>query len=89
VRVFGIGATAADVVAVLRRGPAGGKRQTPRPGRRPIGGTKGGTRPWLVVSGGYAAHRSLPQHYDPTRYDLLDRPAGSVLEHLGEVQWAD
>ena len=48
-----------------------------------------GTRPWLAVSGGYAAHRGLPQHYHPPRYELRDSPAGSVLERLGEVQWAD
>jgi len=42
-----------------------------------------------VVRGGYAAHREAPQHHDPPRYELRDRPAGSVLAHLGEVQWAD
>jgi hypothetical protein len=47
------------------------------------------TRPWLVVSGGYAAHREAPQHHDPPRYELRDRPAGSVLAHLDGVQWAD
>ena len=50
---------------------------------------RGGTRPWLVVRGGYAAHRGLPQHYDPPRYELRDSPAGSVLACLDEVQWAD
>jgi hypothetical protein len=63
-------------------------RPQPEPVRaRPPWG--GGTRPWLVVRGGYAAHRGLPQHYDPPRYELRDSPAGSVLAHLDEVQWAD
>jgi len=48
-----------------------------------------GSRPWLAVSGGYAARRALPQHYDPPRYELRDSPAGSALAHLDEVQWAD
>ncbi len=63
-----------------------------RPQPEPIRGSapwSGGTRPWLVVSGGYAAHRMLPQHHDPPRYELRNGPAGSVMEHLDEVQWAD
>jgi hypothetical protein len=63
-----------------------------RPQPEPAGGRApwpGGTRPWLVVSGGYAAHRSRPEHYDAPRYELVDGSAGSVLEHLDEVQWAD
>ena len=63
-------------------------RPQPEPeGERPP--WRGGARPLLVVSGGYAAHRSLPQYRNPPRYELLDGPAGSVLEHLDEVQWAD
>jgi hypothetical protein len=63
-----------------------------RPQPEPVSGRapwRGGTRPWLVVSGGYAAHRQLPQHYDPPRYELRDGPGGSVLAQLDEVQWAD
>jgi hypothetical protein len=59
-----------------------------RPQPEPVG-RRGGTRPWLVVSGGYAAHRMMPQNYGPPRYELRDAPAGSVLGHLDEVQWAD
>lgn len=63
-----------------------------RPQPQPLKGRapwSGGTRPWLVVSGGYAAHRTLPRHYDAPRYELRDRPDGSLLEHLDEVHWAD
>jgi hypothetical protein len=41
-----------------------------RPQPEPAGGRApwpGGTRPWLVVSGGYAAHRSMAGHYDAPR----------------------
>jgi hypothetical protein len=31
----------------------------------------------------------MPEHYDTPRYELFDRPAGSMLAHLDEVQWAD
>ncbi len=63
-------------------------RPQPEParGRAPW---RGGARPWLMIGGGYAAHRMLPQKHDPPRYELLERPAGSVLEQLDEVQWAD
>jgi hypothetical protein len=50
---------------------------------------KDGPRPWLVVQGRYAAHRTMSPEVGPPRYELLDGPAGSVLEHLDEVQWAD
>jgi len=46
-------------------------------------------RPWLVVGGGYAAHRTMPDQRDAPRYELRDGPAGSVVEHLDGVQWAD
>ena len=63
-------------------------RPQPEPvGERPAWRRR--ARPWLVVSGGYAAHRSLPQRRDPPRYELLDRNTGLVLERLDEVQWAD
>jgi hypothetical protein len=67
-------------VRMTRPQPEPAGRRAPR---------RDGTRPWLVVSGGYAAHRSMPEHYDAPRYELVDGPAGSVLEHLDEVQWAD
>src|SRR5579863_416667 len=71
VRVFGIGATAADVVAVLRRGPSGWSRRRrtadrnhrraaadPRPGH-PAGGM--GARPRADAPGnGYATRSSPP-----------------------------
>jgi hypothetical protein len=63
-----------------------------RPQPEPVRGRapwSGRARPWLVVSGGYAAHREAPQDHDPPRYELRDGPAGSVLAHLDEVQWAD
>lgn len=63
-----------------------------RPQPEPVGERppwRGGARPWLVVSGGYAAHRNLPRYHNPPRYELLDGPAGSALDHLDGVQWAD
>jgi hypothetical protein len=54
-----------------------------RPQPEPVG-RRGGTGPWLVVSGGYAAHRMMPQNYGPPRYELRDAPAGSVLGHRDE-----
>jgi len=77
-----------DVWDQSRRDNVAMARPQPEParGRAPW---RGGTRPWLVVRGGYAAHRQLPQSYGPPRYELLDGPAGSVLAHLDEVQWAD
>ena len=70
----------ADKVRMTRPQPEQARGHAPR---------SGGTRPWLVVTGGYAAHRTMPRNYDPPRYELLDKEAGSVLEHLDEVQWAD
>jgi hypothetical protein len=70
----------ANQVAMARPQPE------PARGRAPWDGRAG---PWLVVRGGYAAYREAPQHHDPPRYELRDRPAGSVLARLGEVQWAD
>jgi hypothetical protein len=70
----------ADTVRMTRPQPEQARGHAPR---------SGGTRPWLAVTGGYAAHRTMPQHYDPPRYELLDKQAGSVLEHLDGIQWAD
>ena len=70
----------ADEVRMTRPQPEPAGRRAPR---------HSGTRPWLVVSGGYAAHRSMPEHHAAPRYDLVDGPAGSVLEPLDGVQWAD
>jgi len=95
VRVFGIGATAADVVAVLRRGPSGwchvGRWDIAARRYEPgswLHGTLYPQRCDLSADGRYLCYFAFKG--DSTwELGATYGPAGSVLAHLDEVQWAD